>query len=222
MVLETEKIKVYAIPGLGASKHIFDHLNLGDRIDFEPLEQLIPQHKESFEHYIQRWNKMIIEPNSIIIGVSFGGIIAQEIALLQQIRKLVLISSVSSEKQFPFVLKLFKYKSFRTFIMTKQLARFDQLEHNPKNIKEERFASLLKKYLPFREVSYILWSIDNIAHWKKKPIQTPIIEIHGTKDELFPASKKKNAILVKNGTHGMIVFKYNWFNENLPKLLNTF
>jgi hypothetical protein len=36
---------------------------------------------------------------------------------------------------------------------------------------------------------------------------------------VFPHISKENCIIVKGGTHIMIINKYKWFNENLPKLI---
>ena len=32
--------------------------------------------------------------------------------------------------------------------------------------------------------------------------------------------KGRNCIVIKGGTHIMIINKYKWFNENLPKLIH--
>ena len=47
----------------------------------------------------------------------------------------------------------------------------------------------------------------------------PTFLIHGDKDEVFPIEYIVNHILVKGGTHIMILNKYKWMNENLPKIM---
>ena len=46
-----------------------------------------------------------------------------------------------------------------------------------------------------------------------------INHIHGDADEVFPPKNIKKFIPVKGGTHIMILSKYKWLNENLPKIL---
>ena len=41
----------------------------------------------------------------------------------------------------------------------------------------------------------------------------------GDDDMIFPIKNIKNCIILKGGTHIMIVTKYKWLNENLPKII---
>ena len=55
--------------------------------------------------------------------------------------------------------------------------------------------------------------------WKQDTPLPKTIHIHGEKDGVFPMYNIKDCITVKGGTHIMIINKYRWFNENLPKLI---
>ena len=55
--------------------------------------------------------------------------------------------------------------------------------------------------------------------WNQEETSSDIIHIHGDKDPVFPIKNISNCIIVKGGTHIMIINKYKWFNENLPKLI---
>ena len=46
-----------------------------------------------------------------------------------------------------------------------------------------------------------------------------IIHIHGDNDAVFPIKNIANCIAIKGGTHIMIISKYKWFNENLPRII---
>ncbi|HEX7871061.1 MAG TPA: alpha/beta hydrolase, partial [Chryseobacterium sp.] len=75
------KIPVYFMPGLAASPAIFERIKLDESV-FEMclLEWEIPQSKESLPDYALRISKNIKHENPILIGVSFGGILVQEIS----------------------------------------------------------------------------------------------------------------------------------------------
>jgi len=64
-------MKIYAIPGLGADKRVFEYLHL----DYElvALEWIQPQKRENLKNYALRLAKSIdtSEPYGIL-GVSFG------------------------------------------------------------------------------------------------------------------------------------------------------
>ena len=46
-----------------------------------------------------------------------------------------------------------------------------------------------------------------------------VIHIHGDKDPVFPIDKIDNCIVVPGGTHIMLIVKFKWLNENLPKIM---
>lgn len=50
-------------------------------------------------------------------------------------------------------------------------------------------------------------------------IDTDVIHIQGDADEVFPVKNIQNYIPVRGGTHIMILTKYKWLNENLPKII---
>ena len=67
--------------------------------------------------------------------------------------------------------------------------------------------------------SYLDWALEQVVCWEREIPDDEVIHIHGEKDMVFPIRYIDNCITVKNGTHIMIINKYKWFNENLPKLI---
>jgi hypothetical protein len=81
---------------------------------------------------------------------------------------------------------------------------------------------LYEKYLSVRDKNYLDWSIENVIMWKQTVSDPMLIHIHGDVDEVFPIQYIQGCIIIKGGSHIMILNKFKWFNENLPKLiLNT-
>ena len=89
------KIPVYFMPGLAASPAIFERVKLDETI-FEMcfLEWEIPMAKESLSDYALRVSKNIKHQNPVLIGVSFGGILVQEIAKHIEVRKIIIIRAL--------------------------------------------------------------------------------------------------------------------------------
>ena len=71
---------------------------------------------------------------------------------------------------------------------------------------------------PFPQNDLIILS-RRIINWKRIEADPEIIHIHGDADEVFPPKYIKNFIAVKGGTHIMILSKYRWLNDNLPKIM---
>jgi hypothetical protein len=70
-----------------------------------------------------------------------------------------------------------------------------------------------------KQTKYLDWAIENVLLWQRNIPDEKVIHIHGDEDMVFPISNIKNCIVVKGGTHIMIVNKYKWLNENLPNLI---
>src|SRR5690554_1526684 len=96
------KTTVYFIPGMAAGPEIFDYIQLPeDRYEVEILEWLIPEKEESLKEYAQRMANRVTATRPILVGVSFGGIMAQEMDAFLDLKKLVIISSVKVRKELP-------------------------------------------------------------------------------------------------------------------------
>lgn len=214
------KIPIYFMPGLAASPAIFENIKLPEE-QFEVvfLEWCLPLEKETLENYALRLTKTIKHENPVLIGVSFGGILVQEMALHIKTRKVIIISSVKSNKEFPLRMKVAKktmaYKLIPTSLIDniEALAKFSFGNTISKRLK------LYEKFLQVRDKKYLDWAIENVILWKRDVPAENIIHIHGLEDEVFPSKNITNFIPVKGGTHIMILNKFKWLNENLPLLI---
>lgn len=93
-------MKIYAFSGLGADERVFKHLKLCH--DLIPIEWITPYNNEQISDYTYRLvKKLKIEKNQefIWLGVSFGGIIAQEANKIIPAKKLILISTITSHSE---------------------------------------------------------------------------------------------------------------------------
>lgn len=75
------------------------------------------------------------------------------------------------------------------------------------------------RYLSVKDSRYLRWAFKEIICWNQEVCFPNIIHIHGDSDTIFPLKNIQNCIVVENGTHAMIITKYQWFNENLPSLI---
>lgn len=215
------KIPVYFMPGLAASTTIFEHIKLPeDQFEMVFLEWFLPNDKESIESYAKRMNEKILHENPVLIGVSFGGILVQEMAKLIPTNKVIIISSVKSNTEFPPRLKMAKATKVYKILPTQLLANVELLVKYAfgSTIVKKRL-KLYEKYLSVRDKKYLDWSIENVLLWPQKSADENTIHIQGDADEVFPIKNIQNCIVVKGGTHIMIINKFKWFNENLPKII---
>ena len=113
-----KKIQIYFMPGLGANPKIFEHISLPkDQFEIHLLEWKIPvSEDESIQDYAQRMANEIKHQKPVLLGVSFGGVLVQEIAKIISVQKIILVSSIKSHHEFPYRLKLFQItKAYKLF-----------------------------------------------------------------------------------------------------------
>jgi hypothetical protein len=91
---------IYLISGLGADERVFKHLDLsGYKATY--IQWLKPEKHESITSYAERLCGQITTTKPILIGLSFGGIMAVEIAKCIDTEKIILISSIKTRKEIP-------------------------------------------------------------------------------------------------------------------------
>ncbi|AMC09830.1 alpha/beta hydrolase [Lutibacter profundi] len=207
--MKKTKIHIYFVPGLAASSKIFEFLKFSET-DFELhfLEWLIPlSEHESIQDYAKRMTDSITNSNPVIVGVSFGGIIAQEMSKHLNPKKVIIISSVKTSNELPKRLKIIqKTKAYKLF-PTKVITNIEEFTIYAFGKKAKTKVELYKKYLSVRNSNYLNWAIYNVLHWNQtKPIEN-LLHIHGTNDNIFPIKHIKNCVEIKNGTHVMILNK---------------
>lgn len=213
------KIPIYFFPGMSSTSLIFENIKLDSALfDITYLEWLPINKQESLDDYVQRFILLIKHKNPVLIGVSFGGIIAQEIAKKITVRKTIIISSIRCNIEYPKLYKFAKRTKIYKLLPTKYVEFIFKL-YCKINKKAKDRIPLYDKYLPIRDKEYLDWSIDKILNWQQSLPAKNVIHIQGDKDELFPIKNINNAIIVKGGTHAMIIIKYKWFNNNLQNLI---
>ena len=214
------KIPVYFMPGLAASSTIFERIKLDEAI-FEVclLEWEIPLAKESLSDYALRITKNVKHENPVLIGVSFGGILVQEMSKHIKTRKIIIISSVRSSLEFPRRMKIGKSTKAYKLIPMKLLLNIENLAKFSFGEKVNKRIKLYEKFLAVRDLNYLQWAVESVICWDRTEIDEKVIHIHGDQDDVFPIKYIKKCIIVKGGTHIMIINKYKWLNENLPSII---
>lgn len=204
-----EKIQLYCMPGLGASPKIFEYISLPeDWFDIHILEWKIPLSlEESIEDYSQRMCEDIKHKNPVLVGVSFGGMIVQEMAKIINVQKIILVSSIKSHHELPNRLKVIRDTKAYKLFPAKIAENLDEYTKYFLGDFLKKKAELYKMYLSVRNAEYMKWAIYNVLHWKQETPPENILHIHGTDDHVFPHKHIVNFIPIENGKHEMILMK---------------
>lgn len=219
---QMDRIPVYFMPGLAASPQIFENIKLPeDRFEMFFLEWCLPEDNESISSYAARIAANIKHDNPVLIGVSFGGVLVQEIGRIIKARKIIIISSVKCNAEFPRRMRFAKMTRAYRFFPTGIMVKVDWLAKMAVgNNMITRRLNLYEKFLSVRDKKYLDWALKTIILWDRTEPDANVVHIHGDADEVFPPKYIKGFIPVKGGKHIMIINKYKWLNEHLPQIIS--
>ncbi len=215
-----EKTHVYLMPGMAANPSIFKHIELPqEQFEQHLLSWFVPKKGMTLSAYAEEMSKQIVHKNPVLIGVSFGGMLVQEMAKYINTKKVILVSSVKHESELPKRMLFAKYTKVHKLLPTGLVNNVELLAKYAFGETVTKRLELYEEYLSVRDKYYIDWSIDQIVNWKPSYCPECMVHIHGEKDNVFPISNINECIPVKNGTHTMIIHRSKWFNEHLPTII---
>ncbi len=196
---------LYLIGGMGADEQIFAKLNLGAiRTHFIAWKKV--DHSETFVDYVQRLSDEInTEEEFGICGVSLGGITAQEMTRYVTPNFLILISTIKGHEELPPLLraassaKLYK-------VIPDQFYKWAALHSGSAvGMHREKDNALYHRMIDKFGEAYYKWCINAVAEWEGIDLDVPYLQLHGSKDVVFPSSYIKNAEIIKEGNHFMVM-----------------
>ncbi len=216
--MNSEKTHVYFVPGLAAGSEIFRNIQLPEKYETHILEWLIPKKNESLAAYAKRMAYRVKEKDAILIGVSFGGVVAQEMNDFLSLKKLVIISSVKTRKELPCRMKLASLTKAYKLIPTSLILSADDLTKFSVGPKTKKRLAIYQEYLHVRNKQYLDWALEKMITWDKKEKIKKIIHIHGEQDIVFPIKNIDGCEVIKGGTHIMILNKGREISKKLVEL----
>jgi pimeloyl-ACP methyl ester carboxylesterase len=215
--------KVYLISGLGADSRLFKNVVLPAGYEAILVDWLIPSYTDTLTTYTQNIiNQYSINEDSIVIGVSLGGMISVEIAKQVKLDKVILISSIKTDKEAPWYFKFFRslpvYKAIPGKLMTHVGFLIKPMFGNMNANDLQLFKSMLRNSSPV----FLKWAMRAALYWKNNMVFSNHYHIIGDNDLVFPYKNIKNpTAIINGGTHIMVFDKANEINKLLEEILNN-
>ena len=139
---------VYLMPGMAANPTIFENIKLPEEeYQIHYLEWKIPTKNETLESYAKRMILEIKHQDIVLLGVSFGGILVQEISKYIKLKKLFVVSSIKSHHELPKRLKFLKHTKAYKILPTQLVGNIDLLAKYAFGDTIKKRVELYKKYL---------------------------------------------------------------------------
>ena len=209
---------IYCISGFGADERVFSRLDFGNnRVHFLPWET--PEKKETLDKYTERFINKIEEPNPILVGLSFGGMMSVEIAKRIRTDKIFMISSIQTQDEMPWIFRLTGKSGLNKVLPLKPFSFLEPIENYNLGVKNEEEKNLVREYRKNVNQTYTDWAINQIVNWQNRTKLSNLIHIHGSADRIFPIKNVHPDFIVKGGGHFMIMNRAKEINEILGKEL---
>jgi pimeloyl-ACP methyl ester carboxylesterase len=210
------KRELYLLSGLGVDNRVFRDL---DFRDYEPhyVKWIDPLKGEPIKEYAARLiSSLNLNHNPTLLGVSFGGIMAIEMAKLIPTEKVVIISSAKTRHQMPGS-PLGRKLRLHTILPTRFMLTPNQLLYWMFGVHTKPERDLLREILADTDEKFFRWAINQILNWNNEFIPANTTSIHGSKDRLIPNGDAD--YIVDGGGHLMVLTKAPEINAILSRVL---
>ena len=210
---------IYCIPGLGANETIFSRLN-PKLAEIKPLKMVRPASDESIGSYASRLAEQIDSSHPFwLLGQSFGGMLAIELARVCPPEKLILISSTKCRKELPWYGRLIGNLRLHRFVPLAHPQYTSRISISLNGIKSAEDLAVFKGFAAGRDIELLRWSVDQALRWRECALPEKTVSVHGTADRLLPGRYVHPDFWIEGGTHFMIVTKAKEISDLLDRLI---
>lgn len=213
------KLQVFCIPGLGLTSQFFKNLEIAYG-EVNHLDWIEPDGWETISTYARRISEPLddLKGEIVLIGHSFGGVVAQEIAAHKPVKHLILISSMRNPEEAPGRLKLLGKYGLHRLISRKVILFSFPFWARTHSYRTSVLRALFRDSVRSLSSHYFRWSLLQIATWSGvRQLEIPVFRIHGTRDVTFLIKKIDHIDhVIPEGDHNMIYLK----GEEISKVVN--
>jgi pimeloyl-ACP methyl ester carboxylesterase len=194
---------IFCISGLGADERIFSRLRVPG-FKLVCLPWITPLHDEPIRDYACRMLAPVSDVEPIFLGVSFGGMMAIEMARQMPTAKVILVSSIRHHEELPAWMKLSGKLRLNRLIPGKPPPWLSPLENFFLGAETPEEVVLCNEFRQNVDPAYLHWAISQVLHWKNEWQPTQCFQLHGDRDRIFPVQQVRPTHIVPGGGHLMI------------------
>ena len=194
------------------------------RLDFSDfstifIKWIVPLNNETIENYANRLLEQITTTKPTLIGLSFGGMMAVEVAKLIETEKVILIASAKTKQEIPFYYRFAGQLGLHKLLPTRLLKSSNFITNWLFGTSSTFDKQLLKQILTDSDPTFLKWAIDKVVKWSNITQTKNIYHIHGTSDKILPITFVKSNLEIKNGGHLITLNKIDELNNILRQEL---
>jgi pimeloyl-ACP methyl ester carboxylesterase len=219
--ISQSRITIYAFPGQGSDRRIFDSLRIDSAFFLKVIEYGTPQKDMTMNEFARQYIPLIdTSKEFILLGVSLGGMICVELNEILNPRKTIIISSAKNRNELPFRYQFQRviplYKIFTPRALRYGAKIMQPLIEPDRKKNKETFKSMLNN----KDKAYMKRTIALIINWDRVSNTKPVCHIQGTKDHTIPLKCIKPPVyIINNGSHLMTLVSWKEVSLALETLL---
>jgi pimeloyl-ACP methyl ester carboxylesterase len=215
-------VDLYLIPGLGADKRLFAKLDLGEH-DLHFLEwPEMPAGSALVDYARNLAARVDTTKPHVLIGVSMGGMVAQELASLTHPQKVIIVSSWKGPEEMPRSLRLLRGTHPERILTPAVLKQTLPLARWQMGVEQPEEVALFNELITVHSVEQLKAQINACITWNgpSEPVQH-LVHIHGDHDRLMPIGHVHDARCIHGGSHFMVFSKAKEVGEEVKAALKT-
>lgn len=212
---------LYILSGLGAEKggeRIFQRIDVSG-FSKVFIQWVAPHDNETIEQYATRLLVQIKTSNPTLIGLSFGGMMAIEIAKQIETEKVILIASAKTKNELPFYYRWAGKLGIHKLLSIKVLRKSRFVTYWFFGVETRNEKKLLNQILLKTDASFLRWAIDKITKWTNQIELKNTFHIHGSTDRILPLKFVNCNSIIHNGGHFMTINKAEELNKIIEQQL---
>ena len=195
-------LNIYCISGLGADKRAFEKLHFPEGYQVHHLEWIKHKRNERLEQYAKRLSQLIdVSKPFVLIGLSFGGMIAVAMNQYVHPEKTILISSIGCTTELPWYFRLIGKMQLQRCIPLFVLNHPTRAVHWLFGAKHSAERIMLNRIITENDPRFFKWALGAILTWKQGQRPSRLFQIHGSQDKKLPLQYTYPDIVIDKGSH---------------------
>jgi pimeloyl-ACP methyl ester carboxylesterase len=156
-----------------------------------------------------------------LIGLSFGGMMAVEVAKQISTEKVILIASAKTKKEIPFYYRLAGKVYLHKLLPAKVLKWPNAFAYWFFGVTAVEDKLLLAQILNDTDSHFLKWAIGKVARWRNTTELPNIKHIHGTADRVLLFRCVNIDVAIDKGGHLMTLNKAAELDQHLKVLIES-
>jgi len=194
---------IYCISGLAADHRMFKNLSING-YELLPLPWVAFDKADNMASYAVKMVAGINDEHAIIIGLSFGGMLAVEIAKAHPSWKIFIVSSAKTTAELGYDSDFLRWLSGKDIVPTSLLNKPFVTGLYLLGARTDEEKKLMSQIIKDSDAALTKWSINTLLNWNNTTYTANVTHIHGTDDKVIRSANVKPDYWVAGGAHMMI------------------